>query len=157
MEISWRPRVECDLPFLMELYASSRQDLLHLPLSDEHKISLIEQQFWARQNHYQETFGSDDYIVLGNEQPIGRLYLYQNSAEMRIVDIAITAELRSMGIGTRVIRDAQSKAAAVGLPLRLRVEILSPAAQLYTRLGFCEIAKDDLYLEMEWTELTQTD
>jgi predicted GNAT family acetyltransferase len=55
------------------------------------------------------------------------------------------------GIGTGLVRQLQSEAAAAGKPLRIHVERFNPALRLYQRLGFREIADRGVYLFMEWS------
>jgi predicted GNAT family acetyltransferase len=40
------------------------------------------------------------------------------------------------GLGTTLLRNLQSEAAAAGKPLRIHVERFNPALRLYERLGF---------------------
>jgi hypothetical protein len=54
----------------------------------------------------------------------------------RIVDIALLPQYCNRGIGTTLLRDLQSEAAAAGKPLRIHVERFNPALRLYQRLGF---------------------
>ena len=55
------------------------------------------------------------------------------------VDIALLPRYCNRGIGTRLLRELQSEAAAAGKPLRIHVERVNPALRLYERLGFRQI------------------
>jgi GNAT superfamily N-acetyltransferase len=67
-------------------------------------------------------------------------------------DIALLPEYCNRGIGTTLLRDLQSEAAAAGKPLRIHVERFNPTLRLYERLGFRQIDDRGVYLFMEWRE-----
>ena len=82
----------------------------------------------------------------------GRLYVARWSDEIRIVDIALLPDYGNRGIGTTLLRELQSEAAAAGRPLRIHVERFNPALRFYERLGFRQIEDKGVYLFMEWRE-----
>jgi ribosomal protein S18 acetylase RimI-like enzyme len=59
-------------------------------------------------------------------------------------------EYCNRGIGSTLLRQLQSEAAAAGKPLRIHVERFNPALRLYERLGFRVIDDRGVYLFMEW-------
>ena len=69
---------------------------------------------------------------------------------MCIVDISLQPEFCNRGIGTTLLRELQSEAAAAGKPLRIHVERFNPALRLYERLGFRQIEDKGVYLFLEW-------
>ena len=143
-----------DHPFLLELYASTReQELAALPWDAAQKAAFVRMQFDAQHAQYQEHYAGAAFdIILINGQPAGRLYVARKDEEIRIVDIALLPDYCNRGIGTTLLRGLQSEAAAVGRkPLRIHVERFNPALRLYERLGFRQIADRGVYLFMEWT------
>ena len=110
--------------------------------TESQKDAFLRAQFNAQHEAYQETYrGGDFLVILGNGQPIGRLYLARWEREIRIVDIALLPEYSNRGIGTRLLRQLQHEAHAAGTPVRIHVERFNPALRLYERLGF-RLAED---------------
>jgi ribosomal protein S18 acetylase RimI-like enzyme len=151
--VSLRPIGQEDQPFLLALYSSTRQqELAVLPWDEAQKAAFLQMQFDAQHAQYQEHYAGASFdIILVNGQPAGRLYVARWTGEIRIVDIALVPECCDRGIGTGLVRQLQSEAAAAGKPLRIHVERFNPALRLYQRLGFREIADRGVYLFMEWS------
>ena len=149
--IRFRPIQEQDLPFLFQLYASTRaEELAVTPWSDEEKHAFLEMQFNAQHQFYQERFAAAQFdLILLAEQPIGRLYLDRRDDEIRIIDIALMPEQRNRGIGGQLLSDLLNEAAQAELPLRIHVEQNNPALRLYQRLGFQHVEENGVYYLME--------
>jgi len=92
---------------------------------------------------------SHDAILLDG-QGVRRLYVSRWSDEIRIVDIALLPDSCNRGIGSTLLRELQSEAAAAGKPLRIHVERFNPALRLYERLGFRQLEDKGVYLFLEW-------
>lgn len=151
-EISLRPITEADMPFLYALYANTREDELAVVVwSPEEKATFLTSQFWAQHTYYQEHYADAHFdIILKDGQPIGRFYLQRRPDEYRLMDIALVAEMRNQGIGSRFMRDLLEKATAEGVAVRLHVENYNPAYRLYTRFGFQPLGENGVYTFMEW-------
>lgn len=150
--VSLRGLCENDLPFLKQLYRTTRPDIASADLPNEHKALLMDQQFAAQHQHYQNVFPDGEFAVIEQEgSAIGRMYVAENTTEIRLIDIALIPERRGQGIGRALISALQKRAAESKLPLRLRVEPYNPALQLYQRLGFATIADEQVNWHMEWT------
>lgn len=136
------------------MYASTReQELAIVPWDAAQKAAFVQMQFAAQHAHYQEVFAGAAFdIVLVDGLPAGRLYVGRKDEEIRIVDIALLPNYCNRGIGTTLLRELQSEAAAVGKPLRIHVERFNPALRLYQRLGFRHVVDRGVYLFMEWRE-----
>jgi ribosomal protein S18 acetylase RimI-like enzyme len=63
---------------------------------------------------------------------------------IRLVDIALLPKFRKQGYGSAAIRELFE----LGKPVTLHVSIDNPARNLYERLGFVEVARDEVYAEM---------
>jgi ribosomal protein S18 acetylase RimI-like enzyme len=147
-----RPETEDDAPFLLRLYASTReQELAAMPWSDEQKQAFLESQFAAQRHHYRTYIPacSFEVITLGGA-PAGRLYLEPRRTQLYIVDIALMPARRGHGVGSAIMRALQATAQASGRGVGIMVEKFNPALRLYRRLGFTEVADHEVYLEMEW-------
>jgi ribosomal protein S18 acetylase RimI-like enzyme len=148
-----RAETDDDLPFLMRLFASTReQELAPMPWSAEQKRAFLAGQFNIQRHHYRTYIADADYQVLEhNGAGAGRLYLDIRQTHLHIVDIALMPAWRGKGLGTAILTALQEAGRARGIAIGIFVEKFNPALRLYRRLGFTEIADHDVYLEMEWS------
>jgi len=150
--LTLRPITDADLPFLLNLYASTRLDeLAQTDWSDEQKVAFIVQQFEAQHAWWQEHYqGARFDLVLVDGEPAGRLYVDVWPGEIRIVDIAIMPGHRNGGLGTTLLRRVFDEGDAAGKPVSIHVEVFNPARRLYDRLGFREMGQHgDVYILMQ--------
>jgi ribosomal protein S18 acetylase RimI-like enzyme len=156
--IGLRPLRPDDRPFLLAVYASTRQlELAGVPWDAGRKAAFVRMQFDAQHAYYQEHYSGATFdVVLAGGEPAGRLYVSREADEIRIVDIALLPEYCNRGIGTTLLRELQSEAAAAGKPLRIHVERFNPALRLYERLGFRQLEDKGVYLFMEWRYTDQS-
>lgn len=147
-----RPVVEADRPFLLELYASTRQrELDVVPWTDAQKREFIEMQFHAQDSYYRQHYPDCEFsLLLCDEQPCGRLYVDRRADEIRIVDIALLPSHRNRGIGGALMREILEEARGLKRAVRIHVERDNPAMQLYLRLGFLKVGESGVYDLMEW-------
>jgi ribosomal protein S18 acetylase RimI-like enzyme len=151
--IALRPETEADVPFLRQLYISTRwEELAMVPnWSDAQKIAFLESQFVAQREHYLAYFANAAFDVLeDNGVPAGRLYLDHQDKTLLIIDIALMPDWRNRGIGTALIEAVFAEARLCGKEVSISVEKFNPAQRLYRRLGFREYAEDDVYWFMFW-------
>jgi ribosomal protein S18 acetylase RimI-like enzyme len=139
-ELTLREATVDDEPFLFRVYADSRrEELAHVPWTDEQRHAFLASQFAAQYRYYRENYDGATYqIVLADEQPVGRLFVARWPDEIRVMDIALLTEYRGAGVGTRVMRELCDEADAIGTPIGIHVERQNAARRLYTRLGFEE-------------------
>ena len=149
-----------DLPFLAELYASTRrEELAPVPWPEEEKERFLRFQFEAQHRHYLEHYRGCAFLVIEKEPaegaaaavPVGRLYLDRREDELRLVDIALLPEHRGEGLGTAILRRVLAEGGERDLPVRIHVEERNPARSLYERLGFRKIDTNGVYTLMEWS------
>jgi len=140
-----------DLPFLERLYISVRWvELAPLDWPEEAKLGFLSQQFSFQVQHYRTYYAAADFGILEHDGvPMGRLYLFRGSSDLRIVDISLLPEWRGAGIGTLLLRAVLAEARASGRTVSIHVEKFNPAQRLYRRLGFREIGEDGPYWLME--------
>lgn len=151
--IGLRAARDADLPWLRDLYASTRSaELAAVPWPEQAKRAFLDQQFALQHAHYLAHFADADFLIVETAQaPLGRLYLQRGAARHVLVDISLLPAWRGQGVGTALIAQAQALAAAAGCPLSLHVLHANPAAQrLYARLGFVPGDAGDSHLEMHW-------
>lgn len=133
-----RAATDADLPFLLRLYAGTREEELSIvDWPAEQKDAFLRQQFEAQHTWYQEQYAGATFdVVEVDGEPIGRLYVARWPREIRIVDISLVPAHRGHGIGGALLRQLVDEADAGGKPLSIHVERFNPALRLYQRLGF---------------------
>jgi ribosomal protein S18 acetylase RimI-like enzyme len=145
-----RPAGRCDARFLFELYRSARaREFASLrPAQLEQILSM---QFDAQSRGYAAQYpNAEDWIILSDDAPAGRLLWCEQAGESWVLDIAVVEALRNRGIGTYALKAAIRRAGELGKPLRLSVRRENHAAvRLYHRLGFATLRENELFLEME--------
>ena len=119
-----RPETDADTPFLMRLYASTREEELRpVPWSDEEREAFLVSQFQAQRHHYRTHIPGCSFDVLERHgKPMGRLYLQARQTQLHIVDIALSDACRGRGIGTAILKALQTAAGAQGKGVGIFVE-----------------------------------
>ncbi len=146
--ISLRPADARDEGFLMDLFASTREAEL-VVLDARQREDFLRTQFRIRVQQYRAGYpAATDQLILLEGEPIGRMLVGRSAHAITLVDIALLPQFRGHGIGTQLLLELMSDAAARGLPLQLHVYKLSPAVRLYDRLGFSLAGDDGMYLNM---------
>lgn len=152
--IALRPEEPEDDGFLSRLYVSLRwQELEPVPWPEAAKLAFLREQCRFQTLHYKTHYDHAAWgIVTDAENPVGRLYLHQTSADLRIVDISLLPSHRRQGIGSALIRAVFAQAAAAGTGVSIHVEVFNHDAQrLYERLGFVALQNDTgVYRRMNW-------
>lgn len=146
-------RVEpTDEPFLRALYITTRDDLAHLPLSEDQKSSLLLMQYEAQRRQYEIEFPQADHdIVLYGGKAVGRYLIDQREDEIMGIDLSILPEYRSLGIGATVIGNTLKEAKSSDRPFRFHVSVNNRRAmRLYERLGCSVSGSSATEFEMEW-------
>jgi ribosomal protein S18 acetylase RimI-like enzyme len=146
-----RPVEEADRPFLVDLYASTRdEELGQVDWDDGQKRAFVEQQFAAQDAHYRQNYpGATLDLIEVDGEPAGRLYVFRGKSDIRIMDIALAPAFRGRGIGTSLLRSLIDEADASGRKLSIHVEYNNPARSLYDRLGFRPAGEHGIYVLME--------
>lgn len=139
-------------PFAAAVYASTRtEELEPTGWSDEVKQAFLASQHAAQHHHYRTHFTGADWLVIEQDGvPVGRLYLYEEESEIRLIDIALLPAHRGGGIGGAIIHDLLAFAGAGGRRVSLHVEHHNPVRQLYLRLGFVPGEDVGAYQAMMW-------
>jgi ribosomal protein S18 acetylase RimI-like enzyme len=151
---SLRPATEADREFLLELYASTREEeLAQVPWDDPTRQAFLEQQFSAQDHHYRSNYpGATLDVIEVDGERAGRLYVYRGAEDIRIMDIALAPGFRGRGIGTVLLEELMAEARASGRSLSIHVEMQNPARSLYERLGFVPAGEHGIYVLMRWAQ-----
>jgi ribosomal protein S18 acetylase RimI-like enzyme len=146
-----RPARDADRAFLVELYASTREEELEQVEWDPGmRSAFVEQQFAAQDAHYRWNYpGATLDVIEVDGSLAGRLYVHRGPSDIRIMDIALAPAFRGRGIGTQLLRDLMAEADASGRKLSIHVEVNNPARALYDRLGFRPAGEHGVYVLME--------
>ena len=141
-----------DQSFLFEVYAQTRaEELQAMGWSCEERESFLRMQFDMQQRSYAMQYPAAEHqTVLLDQVRIGRMITDVTEEALLLIDISLLPEHQKQGIGTRLIRDLQQKAAETGKKVRLHVLNHNPAHNLYTRLDFRITGEKFPYLAMEW-------
>ena len=149
--ITLRPEQPQDEDFLFELYASTRQaELDAWGWPPEMRRAFLSMQFKASQGRHLAVPAAEFQIVMVDGVNAGRLVVHRTGGELRVVDIGLLPQFRSLGIGTALLQRVRGEAAAAKTPVRLQVLKGNCAERLYQRLGFVKTGETDLHWEMEW-------
>jgi ribosomal protein S18 acetylase RimI-like enzyme len=150
--LTFRPMTDADLPFLWQVYASTRaEELAATPWTDAQKAGFLDMQFRAQHIHYQQHYAAADYLVIAHaNDDIGRLYLERTPVDYHLIDIALLPGHRGKGLGEALLRDVMDEAAAAAKPVTIFVEKYNPAMRLYHRLGFVAEEDKGVYDLMRW-------
>lgn len=153
--ISLRPVEALDRHFLFELYAHTRLDeVAAFGWSDAEQAAFLRMQFEARQNAYRLQYPeSKDYVVMRDDQPMGRLITDQSNDPIIIVDIAIAPQFRRQGVASHLIKNLQVEALAKDRDILLRVDKQNVGAlEFYRNLGFEVTGENQIMYSMLWKE-----
>lgn len=156
--ITLRRQTDADLPFAAELYAATRaEELRPVEWPDEVKQAFLRAQFDAQWAHYSRHYFDAQFLIVERAGVrIGRLYVFRDAHDVRIVDIALIAEAQGEGIGSALLREVMDEAAAAGKTVSIHVERFNRALNLYQRLGFQPIDEHGVYYLMKWTPQPKT-
>jgi ribosomal protein S18 acetylase RimI-like enzyme len=156
--LSARPATAGDAPFLAQLYASTRADLLHLPVPRDVIEAITRHQQQLQADGYAQAFPGAQYLVLEHlAAPIGRVVINVALGELRVVDMSIAPPARRRGHARAVLRALQQRAIDDGSTVALRVRKDNPGARkLYASLGFEVVSADESAEQMRWTPADRT-
>lgn len=145
--VSYRLFTDEDLPFVAELYASTRRDEVAMTgWPTEMQEAFLDQQHEAQHRHYSLHFADAEWLIIEREaEAVGRLYLRSLPENLHIIDISLLPESRRKGIGGAIMQDILDHARELGKGVTIHVERNNPARALYTRLGFEMIEDRGVY------------
>jgi ribosomal protein S18 acetylase RimI-like enzyme len=151
---SLRPATEADRQFLLELYASTREEeLAQVHWEEGAREAFLEHQFSAQDMHYRSNYpGATLDVIEVDGARAGRLYVHRGEDDIRIMDIAVAPDFRGRGIGTGLLEELIEEARRSGRTVSIHVEMQNPARSLYERLGFVPAGEHGVYVLMKWTQ-----
>ena len=150
--IAYRPMTDDDLPFVADLYASTRaEEVAATGWPPEAQSAFLRQQHEAQHRHYQASYAPAEWLIIEQDgRPIGRVYLADLDDSIRVIDISLVPASRGSGIGGAVMSDIIGQARDRSMSVSIHVEKNNPARRLYRRLGFAVMADRGVYDLLEW-------
>jgi ribosomal protein S18 acetylase RimI-like enzyme len=98
---------------------------------------------WTLEQVHNESPDVTTSVVEVSGERAGRLRITRTAGGIELNGIQLLPRFQSRGIGTAVVEDLKTQAAAAGIPLDLGVEKDNPdARRLYERLGFLHTRRD---------------
>lgn len=147
-----RPIAPGDDAFLLELYVSTRDDLVGASAGDEVLAPLLRMQFEARESQYAAAHpAASRDLILVRDEPVGRLTVDRTGEDLVLVDVALLSSERGRGLGGQILAELLREAQQSRRDVSLSVLRSNPAQRLYRRMGFVETGDDDMYLSMRWS------
>ena len=147
-DVCLRPATAADEPFLLDLFASTReQELAMFGDNADLKLAFVKMQYAALARSYSQ---GKNMIVAKRDVAIGRTIVDERTHEFRLVDISLLPQFRNRGIGTQLVLRLLDQAQASAKAVTLHVFASSDAVRLYERLGFKVVEDEGTYLKMEW-------
>jgi len=131
------------LPFLRELYAAGREAEMRAAGMDAAQARLFLQfQFDARERYWEQYPAQEDYILLVEDEPAGRLVLRRDPETVYVADIALIPRFQRQGHATGLLRSLIADAARQEQTVSLHVRGDAPdVRRLYERLGFVTVSE----------------
>jgi ribosomal protein S18 acetylase RimI-like enzyme len=160
LHLSLRHARNADTPFLLALFASFRaEEMARIPWPQDQKDAFLADQFRLQHQHFVSYF-SDAYFWIverslpsAQDSPIGRFYIDRSTPLWRVVDIGFLPCARGQGLGSALLRWAQTQTAdagAAGIDLHVLITNLR-AEKLYRALGFrAQGNAEGHHQRMEW-------
>ena len=157
IDLVLRPVTAADDEFLLRVYADTRVDELALTAWDQpRREAFVRMQYQAQAAHYRAHWPAAEYSVIEahddkTHHDVGRLWLHHRPDAIHVLDIAMLADWRGRGIGTRCLQRLMNEADVTGRAVTIHVESGNQARHLYARLGFQPVGEPDgLHQRMAW-------
>jgi ribosomal protein S18 acetylase RimI-like enzyme len=151
--VSLRERTGADAEFVRDVYVAYRWPELSVTgWPDAVKLEFLHEQHRMQDAHYGRFYqGAAWGIVEMRGERAGRLYLFRQGTDLRIVDIALLPAFRNLGLGSSLIKAVQSMAAEERLvKVSIQAEGTNRALRLYERLGFRAVETRSVHHRLEW-------
>jgi ribosomal protein S18 acetylase RimI-like enzyme len=151
--VALRPATEQDEPFLYRLYKLSRVEEFSMTgIGEPHFDLLMRMQYTARKAAYESNYpDSRRSIVTANGTDAGQLWVFSDSTQYRVIDIAIAREFQNQGIGGFLMMDLIAQAKQARVPLRCSVATNNPGSlRFHRRLGFRIVNENEAYYQLEY-------
>lgn len=151
MSLYLRPVVPEDDSFLYQLiYENLYEQLFAWAWDPAIRDHLMKIQVDGQRAAYAANYPQADHgIIMLEGRAVGRLLVDRAPHQHYVVDIVLKKENRGKGVGTWLLRALCMEAELARKPLRLQVQTINRAKDLYLRLGFRMIEDNQITWLME--------
>jgi GNAT superfamily N-acetyltransferase len=152
-KLNLRTVADDDDAFLLSLYGSTRADELgQVVWTEGQQEAFLRWQFDMQRREYDARFPDARHqLILIDDEPAGRIWVGEDSEQIRLLDISLLPQFQKRGAGTILVKELMQEAARAGKLLRHMVFVLNnDAHRFYERLGFVVIEDVGAYKHMEF-------
>lgn len=146
MSIRLRLATSDDQDFLRELNRLAYEDVVKRQFG-----------FWddnAQRQRFDSKLQSAAFRIVELEgRPIAAVWSSEQDDHFFLHELLVLPEFQNQGIGSQILRWELDPAEAVRKPLRIHTLVLNRALEFYKRHGFKEIGRNNVYVDMEWTNI----
>jgi GNAT superfamily N-acetyltransferase len=151
-KITTRPSVAEDSAFMLELYASTSQDVLDdlgWTIGSQRTFVIMQAQTeeWNRARLYP---GMDRLTICVDDLAVGRLLVCMRNNILHLVDLSLLPRYRGNGIGTQLMTEILEEARNARVPVKVKVRKDSGAIRFVERLGFGTPTDLGANVELTW-------
>jgi ribosomal protein S18 acetylase RimI-like enzyme len=139
--LTFRPAVEADIPFLLELRRQT--------MSEHLRASGIEPSESERRVRVLASFDCAEIILLAGAS-VGLLKVVRGPDNWDLVQIQIVPEQQGRGFGRTILEKLLADAWRAHVTVSLSVLKVNPARHLYERLGFRIVGQNDRAYDMKF-------
>jgi GNAT superfamily N-acetyltransferase len=106
---------------------------------------------WTAEQIRDEDPHTTTSVIELDGEPIGRLRITRSDECIELSGIQLLPRVQGRGIGTAIINDLETEAAAAGIPVDIGVGKDNPSARrLYERLGYTKIGETEQEHRLRW-------
>jgi len=146
-----RPATAEDVGFLADVVIGATRAQGRLPDGFDERQWRTDFCEWTMEQVRSDSPDRATSVVEVSNERIGRLRITRTADCIELSGIQLLPGFQRYGIGTAIIEDLKSQAAAAGIPLELGVDKDNPdARRLYERLGFVEVGETDQEFKLQW-------
>jgi len=137
-DVALRPAAQHDRLLCETLFIEQHQRPLVLAgWNDAQCRHYLQSQFTMREQHLATQYPcADHYMIVAEENEVGRMLINRQQNQIQIVDMALLASWCGRGIGAYLLSELCREADETKKPLALQVACDNPAQRLYSRFGF---------------------
>ncbi|MCT6701053.1 GNAT family N-acetyltransferase [Rheinheimera sp. 4Y26] len=151
--LSIRPAQSGDDHFFQQLFAANHSYFANSGLPQPLAQQLLRQQYQLQQQSYQQQSPCPQvYLILLQQQPVGRLILARRPDFLHITDLALLPDFCGQGLGSELMTGLRQYAQQQQLGLQLLVEQQNDGAlQFYRRHGFQCRGLEGNHFQLYWS------
>jgi GNAT superfamily N-acetyltransferase len=107
---------------------------------------------WTAEQIRDEDPHTTTSVIELDGEPVGRLRIIRSDECIELAGIQLLPRVQGRGIGSAIITDLKTDAAAAGIPIDIGVEKDNPSARrLYERLGWMKIDETEEEHTLRWS------